>query len=293
MNKLFKRLVLHPLEAVLMLAAYAAFRLLPASTASAVGGFLGRTFGPHFSRTRRARRNLALTMPELPPAEMERIIRAVWDNLGRIAGEFPHLERLAADPGRVEVVNPEVIDLLRGPARPSILFSGHFANWEVFAAVARARGIPIVQLTRMPNNPLIARVLSRLRRVSSEMLVPKGSSGTRQLFAVLQRGGRLGMLVDQKLNEGIALPFLGREAMTSTGLARLGLRFGCPVVPVQLERVDGCRFRLTLHPPLTLPHSGDVAADTRAIMTQVNGLLEKWIRARPEQWMWLHSRWPE
>jgi Kdo2-lipid IVA lauroyltransferase/acyltransferase len=29
-----------------------------------------------------------------------------------------------------------------------------------------------------------------------------------------------------------------------------------------------------------------------ATMNRVNALLEGWIRARPEQWLWVHSRWP-
>jgi KDO2-lipid IV(A) lauroyltransferase len=236
---------------------------------------------------------LALVMPDLPPREVERIIRGVWENLGRLVGEYPHLERLAAEDGRVEIVNPEVFEVLRGDGRRGILFSGHFANWELFAHVAERQGVGYAQVTRMPNNPLVGRVLAWLRRVSPDLLVPKGASGARQALAVLLRGGRLGMLVDQKMNEGIALPFLGREAMTSTGLARLGLRFECPLVPARLERLGGCRFRITMHPPLTLPRSGDAAADSRAIMVQANALLEQWIRARPEQWMWLHGRWPD
>ena len=101
------------------------------------------------------------------------------------------------------------------------------------------------------------------------------------------------MLVDQKMNDGIAVPFFGRAAMTAPALAQLGLRYRCPVVPVRLERLAGCRFRVTIHPPLSFPDTGDQAADVRTTMTAVNALLEGWIRAGPEQWLWLHRRWPD
>ena len=120
-----------------------------------------------------------------------------------------------------------------------------------------------------------------------------GAGGAKKLIEALSRGEHLGMLVDQKLNEGIAVPFFGRDAMTAPALAQLALRFGCPVVPARVERLDGAHFRLTVYPPLTLATSGDRQADIAAAMGQINALIEEWIRARPEQWLWLHRRWPD
>ena len=122
---------------------------------------------------------------------------------------------------------------------------------------------------------------------------PTWSFYYRQLIKALRRGEHLGMLVDQKLNEGIPVPFFGRDAMTAPALAQLARRFACPVAPVRVERLEGAHFRLTVYPPLTLAESGDREADTAAAMGQVNAIIEGWIRDRPEQWLWLHRRWPE
>ena len=293
MGEAFTRYVRHRLEAGLLLGAYAAFRALPLDIASAIGGWLGRTFGPRFPVSRRARRNLARAMPELPVEHIERIVRGMWDNLGRLLGEYPHLERIAREADRVEIVNPEVFEMLRREKRGAILFTGHFANWEMLAHVAKLQGGNYSQVTRMPNNPLVARALARLRRMAPEALVPKGAGGARRSLTVLRRGGWLGMAVDQRMSDGVALTFFGREAMTATGMVRLGLRCDSPVIPVQLERLGGCRFRLTMHPPLLLSRTGDVTADSATVMAEVNAMLEKWIRARPEQWLWLHRRWAD
>jgi KDO2-lipid IV(A) lauroyltransferase len=293
MAEALKRWVRYPIEAALLLGAYAAFRALPLDTASAIGGWLGRSLGPLFPVSRRARRNLARSMPELAAAEIERIVRGMWDNLGRLLGEYPHLERIATEAGRVDIVHSEVFEMLRREKRGAILFTGHFANWEMLAQVAKVQGGTYSQVTRMPNNPIVARALARLRNMRPEALVPKGSGGARQSLQVLKSGGWLGMAVDQRMSDGIALTFFGREAMTSTGMIRLGLRFESPVVPVQLERLGGCRFRLTMHPPLRLSRTGDVGADSATVMAEVNAMLEGWIRARPEQWLWLHRRWAD
>jgi len=39
--------------------------------------------------------------------------------------------------------------------------------------------------------------------------------------------------------------------------------------------------------------SVDFHADAAALMTRVNATLEEWIRDRPEQWLWVHRRWPD
>ena len=102
------------------------------------------------------------------------------------------------------------------------------------------------------------------------------------------------MLVDQKMNDGIAVPFFGRDAMTAPALARLARRFDCIVVPARVERLEGAHFRLDLRAAAAgAARAATPHADALALMTAVNATIERWIRARPEQWFWLHRRWPE
>jgi KDO2-lipid IV(A) lauroyltransferase len=69
--------------------------------------------------------------------------------------------------------------------------------------------------------------------------------------------------------------------------------FDCDVWPARVERLDGARFRLTVFPPLPVTRSGEPHADAAALMARVNLTLEAWIRDRPEQWLWVHRRWPD
>ena len=101
------------------------------------------------------------------------------------------------------------------------------------------------------------------------------------------------MLVDQKMNDGIPVPFFGRDAMTAPALARLALRYKCRVIPARAERLGGARFRLTFYDPMPLPDTGNLQADTLTLMTAVNAQIEAWIRERPDHWFWLHRRWPD
>lgn len=271
------------------------FGALPLDWASALGGFLARQIGPRLGITKRAEKNLVAAMPALAAAERRRIIRDMWDNLGRVVAEYPHLGSFHIFPGdgRVAVEGVDEILASRGSDRRYIFFSAHYGNWEIAALAAAQAGFEVAQIYRAANNPLVDQLIRRARRGIGAELIPKGSVAARRAIAAIQEGRHLCLLVDQKMNDGIAVPFFGRDAMTAPALARLALRFRCTVVPVRIERLRGARFRLVAEPPLPLPHTGNAAADTLAMMTAVNATIERWVRERPGLWFWLHRRWPD
>jgi Kdo2-lipid IVA lauroyltransferase/acyltransferase len=273
---------------------FGAFGLLPLGQASALGGALARRIGPLLGISERARRNLRRALPGLPEIEIERIVAGMWDNLGRVAAEYPHLReiRVFEPGGRVETHGFEHMDAAVAAGRRMIIFSGHVANWEIGMLAAVQCGISVAQIYRAANNPLVDRMITRFRGDAGE-LVPKGAVAARRAIAVLRRGAHLTMLADQKMNDGIPVPFFGRPAMTAPALASLALRFDCDVLPARVERLGGAQFRLTVFPRLPLPRSGDHHADVATLMTRVNAILEDWVRDRPEQWFWLHRRWPD
>ncbi len=289
------RRVVHGLEGVGAIAMFAFFRLLPLEWASGLGGFLARSIGPRLAISRRARRNLRRALPEIGEDEAGRIIRGMWDNLGRVIAEYPHLDKyqVYAEGGRIEMHGAEHIRAQGAPGKCTIFFSGHFGNWEVATLAVTQAGLGVVEMYRAANNPIVDRLINRSRSVVGSELAAKGAIGARRMIAAMQDGRHVAMLVDQKQNDGIAVPFFGRDAMTGPALARFVLRYGCEVVPVRVDRLPRARFRITAEPPLDLPRSGDAEADVLAIMTKVNQVLERWIRERPDHWFWLHRRWPD
>lgn len=282
------------LEALGLLLAVGILRLFSPEGASNLGGFLGRTIGPRLGITRRARQNLRLAFPEKTSPEIETIVRGMWDNLGRVAAEYPHLGRItAADSERIELVNVDAVKALRNGPTAGILVSAHLANWEVLPVVAARNGVDLTGVVREPNNPYVRPLLDRLRGIAGGARADKGARGARRAVEVLRDNRVLGLLIDQKMNTGIPLPFFGVEAMTLITPAQLALRFRCPLVPIRIERLGPARFRIEVQPPLVLPETADRDAAVVQIMTELNRILEDWIRERPEQWLWLHRRWPD
>ena len=281
------------LEAWGAAALFSAFKSLPLDCASALGGALARRIGPLLGVSKHARRNISRAFPELSETEIGHVITGMWDNLGRVAAEYPHLQKIAVfEPGgRVETHGFEHVDRAVATGRRMIVFSGHIANWEIGMLAGVQHGISVAQVYRAANNPLMDRMIARFRGDRGE-LIPKGAVAARRAIAALRRGAHLGLLADQKMNDGIPVPFFGRPAMTAPALA-VSLRFDCEVLPLRVERLDGARFRVTVFPPLPLTRSGEPHADAAALMARVNATLEAWIRDRPEQWLWVHRRWPD
>jgi KDO2-lipid IV(A) lauroyltransferase len=254
---------------------------------------LGRLIGPFLGISKHAHDNIERALPGLSESEIADIIRGMWDNLGRVAAEYPHLRRIRVfEPGgRVETHGFEHIDRAVAAGRRMIIFSVHLANWEIGMLAAVQYGISVAQIYRAANNRLVDRTITPFRGDAGE-LIPKGTVAARRAIATLRRGAHLAMLADQKMNDGIPVPFFGRPAMSAPALAALALRYDCNVLPAG-RAAGGAHFRLTVFPPLPLPRSGDVHADTAALMAHVNATLETWVRNRPERWFWVHRRWPD
>lgn len=270
------------------------FAALPVDTASNIGAALMTRIGPMLKQHRLARRNLEKAFPEKTPEQIGAILHDMWDNLGRSAAEMPSMHRIL-DPasGRVTVTGQEHLDMLRDDGLPGIMVSGHLANWEISPLAVARQGVPLHLFFRAPNNPLIAPLYDKIRALAKGELLPKGRDGARRALKLLKDGGHLGMLVDQKMNDGIPVPFFGRPAMTAPAAAALALRFKCPIVPTQVVRTGPGRFAVTVHAPLKPDDLLGSHDSQLEIMTRINTLLEDWIRQNPAQWLWVHRRWPD
>ncbi len=295
MTERLKHPVRYRLEAIVFKAVLWILRRLPLDAASAVVGVIFRTIGPLLRVSDRARGNLKRAFPEKLPHEINHTVKAMWEHLGRVVAEYAHLEELRCfrDGGRVEVINPDILTAARDTGLGSIVVTGHFGNWEAQGFCAADQGVKASTVYRTANNPLVDRELQRLRSVIVDAQFPKGAGGARKILKYLKSGGMVAMLMDQKMNDGVPVPFFGEDAMTPPAAAELAYKYGYPLIPLRSERLTGSRFRITVHPPINVLRSGDREADVRAALVEINALLEDWIRERPEQWLWLHNRWPE
>jgi KDO2-lipid IV(A) lauroyltransferase len=268
-------------------------RLLGVDGASAFGGWLGRTVGPLSGAHKVATRNLKLAFPDKDEAWRAAMLKAQWDGLGRTFAEFPLMDKILPSTGRVEVVNQERLFQIAAEKVPVVFVSGHLSNWEVMPAAIVDSGVVCEMTYRAANNPYVdERIKASRFRYGVRLFAPKGGDGARELLEGMKQGKSVALMNDQKFNSGVEGLFFGHPVRTAPGPSRLAIRFGTVLQPMSVQRTKGARFRAVVHDPIHLPNTGDRTADIEAGVKLVNAFMEERIRERPEEWFWVHRRWP-
>ncbi len=286
--------VRYRLEAAAALPLFGFFKLLGLERASAFGGWLLRTVGPHVGITRRARKNIERAMPELATSDVDQIIRDMWDNIGRTIGEFAHLDAFKEPEHQSRIALKGLGHMQELRDRGAMLVSGHFANWELLALAMRLHGFDGGAIYRHANNPTIDKWIVRLRsRAIYPVQIPKGPKGARDVIRIIRKKGFICMLADQKMNDGIEATLFGLKAMTPATPGAMAARYGIPIVPVTIRRTTGVHFVEEIHEPIFADQTADPHAETARITQKLNDFLEAEIRANPAQWLWMHNRWPK
>ena len=137
----------------------------------------------------------------------------------------------------------------RRPGTPVVFVAAHLANWEVAGAAITQLGLRSHTLFAPLANPWLDRLMLRYRRSLGCVPVSR-AAGLRGFVTALKAGEATAMIIDRKIEDGRPVPFFGADKSSSTLPARLALRFDAPLVPVQVERLPGARFRVTFHAPL-------------------------------------------
>jgi KDO2-lipid IV(A) lauroyltransferase len=272
-------------------------RLQPPRFASWNGGFWARLIGPYTSIHRVTLSNLRRAYPEKTEAEREAIARGMWDNLGRMAGEFVHLDRIwqynmwEPAKSRIETTGVSNFVAMRVDGKPALVFTAHLANWELPAIAAAAQGLDSAVLFRAPDNSFFADLLFDARSRVMGNLVAASHVAVFELAAVLDQGKHLGILVDQARRGGPTVQFFGQPCSANPTIARLARLYECPVHGVRVIRLPEGRFRIQCTPALNLPRDASGRIDVDGAMQMITSVVEGWVREYPEQWTWFYKRW--
>jgi KDO2-lipid IV(A) lauroyltransferase len=258
-----------------------------------------RRVGPLRREHAIGRDNLAAAFPEKSPEEIERILAGVWDNLGRVAAEIAHLDRLwdydltRRTRGRMldSDESLERVWRLRDDKKPGLIFSAHLANWELAAVGATAFGLDTTVLYRRPNFGAVADALIKLRAGSMGTLVPSGMDAPVKLMRALEAGSHVALLVDQYNVQGVDVTFFGRKTKANPLIARLARNYECPIHGARVIRYPGYHYRLELTDEIVPARDAEGKIDVAGTMQKITDVVEEWVREFPEQWLWVHRRW--
>ncbi len=263
-------------------------------------GALMRTIGPLLPENRIGRENLRAAFPAKSDAEINKILAGVWDNLGRIAVEFAHLEEFCVEgTGRqtpdVITYAPEAVEhyqRMLEKGKPMLGFAAHLANWELPAVVAKALVPQSAVLYRRPNIRPISDVIVKMRAPLMGELVATGIEAPVRLARLLDSGAHVGMLVDQHFSKGVDVIFFGRRCRANPLIAMIARQTECPIHGLRVvRRPDGNSFWVEITDPIDPSRDADGRVDVKGTMQTITSVIEGWVREHPEQWLWLHRRW--
>jgi len=240
-------------------------------------------------------RNLAMTMPDLSASECESILRACFDNLGRLLVEFSHFPDLNKSNIPQYVVYEGFENFSEGVRRgKGVLFlTGHFGAWELSSFAHSLYGHPMKFVVREIDNPKVDRLISGYRCLGGNVPVRR-QNASRDILKALRNNETVGILMDQNTvrEEGVFANFFGIPAATTPAVATFALRTGAAVIPGFLIWDEALqKHRLHFDPPLDLIQTGDRTEDILQNTSMFNKVLENYVRKNPDQWLWIHRRW--
>ncbi|HEX4407285.1 MAG TPA: lipid A biosynthesis lauroyl acyltransferase [Xanthobacteraceae bacterium] len=267
--------------------------------ANFAGSFM-RKVGPMFREHRIGRAQLRAAFPEKSDAEIEKILGGVWDNLGRIAIEFAHLDEFCVDgsgtrTADVITYSPETqerYDQILQSGQATIGFAAHLANWELPGVGAKLIGAKSAVLFRRPNIGAVNDIIIKLREPLMGQLIPTGLDAPIKLARFLQSGTHVGMLADQHYSKGVEVTFFGQPCLANPLIAMLARQTELPIHGMRVVRQpDGHSFRGEVSDAVAPVRDADGRIEIKGTMQRVTNVIEGWIREYPEQWLWLHRRW--
>ena len=253
---------------------------------SLAAALMTRIVAPLAGWPARIRENLALVRPDLPEAEVARLVRDVPRSIGRTLAELysgpEFVARVAREP--LQGAGVAALEEAHRTGRPVLLVTGHLGNYDAIRGGLIARGYRVGGLYRPMDNPYFNHhYVAAISRIGTP-LFPRGRKGLADMVRFLKGGGMVGVVLDQSMGDGAILRFFGHEALTALSPAEMALRYNALVVPTYgIRRPDG-GFDMVIEAPI--PH-GDPETMTQAL----NDSLESQVRAHMDQWLWTHRRW--
>ena len=284
------KIIKYFVEFLFIIILFVIFKFLGFKLASNLGSFIGGLLGPFFRSKKKIISNIKKALPEIGEKNIEIISKKMWKNYGRILSEYVFIKnfRNSKNEKIISVEGQEILDKIKNTKEPVVFISGHFNNFELMAMQIEKSGINLAAIYRPLNNIFLNKIMERIRKkYICRKQIKKGSSGTRDLLKSFKNNYSLALMIDQRVSEGIRCEFFGQPALTTTIPAQLFKKFGCKIVPVYVERVNGIFFKIKVSEPINFSKESSI----EEITLDLNKWLERMILINPGQWIWSHNRW--
>ena len=287
------KIIRYFLEFVIVIIFFLIFKIIGLKLSSDLGEIIGKYFGPLFRKKTIAKKNILIAFPDLNEKSINWMIDRMWKNIGRIFGEYIHINKFSViDQKKIVFANKNNIEILKKNNKPIVFFSGHFANFELMAKCLQELGFNIGAIYRPLNNIFLNPIMEFIRKkYICPIQIEKGSNGTKKLIKHISTNNPLALMIDQRLSSSIRVPFFNQPATTTTTPAQLAIKYDALLVPVFLKRLEKTNFEFFIEEPLMINRTNDYDKDIFNITQSMNKKIEEFIKRDPAHWLWSHDRW--
>jgi KDO2-lipid IV(A) lauroyltransferase len=256
---------------------------------------IGKYFGPLFRKKTIVKKNILIAFPNIDETSINQIIDGMWKNIGRIFGEYIHINQfslLDEEKNKIVFINKNNLQILMNNNKPLIFFSGHFANFELMAKCLRELQFNIGAIYRPLNNIFLNPIMEFIRKkYICPIQIEKGPTGTKKLIKHISTKNPLALMIDQRLSSSIRVPFFNQPATTTTTPAQLSIKYDALLVPVFLKRLKNTNYEFFIEEPLVVKKTNNYEKDIFNITEIMNKKIEEFIKVDPTSWLWSHDRW--
>jgi KDO2-lipid IV(A) lauroyltransferase len=288
------KIIRYFLEFVIVIIFFLIFKIIGLKLSSDFGEIIGKYFGPLFRKKIIAKKNILIAFPDLNENLINEMIERMWKNIGRIFGEYIHINKFSVIDQKKKIVftNKNNFEILKKNNKPIVFFSGHFANFELMAKCLQELGFNIGAIYRPLNNIFLNPIMEFIRKkYICPIQIEKGSNGTKKLIKHISTNNPLALMIDQRLSSSIRVPFFNQPATTTTTPAQLAIKYDALLVPVFLKRLEKTNFEFFIEEPLIINRTNDYDKDIFNITQSMNKKIEEFIKRDPAHWLWSHDRW--
>ena len=279
------------IEFIIIIFLFISINLLGLKFSRSIFSFIFKKIGPLFRSNKISYHNLSLALPDIDGSRKNKIINKMWENYGKIFSEYMFIKKFRESSKfskKIIVENHEELEKIKSQKKPVIFISGHFNNFELMAMYLEKSNISLAAVYRPLNNKFLNPIMERIRnKYICKKQIKKGISGTKELLKEFKKGTSIALMIDQRVSEGIKSELFGKDALTTTIPAQFVKKFNCKIIPINIERKENDKFKITVFEPIKFDKPNDIETITKTL----NLWLEKIIVNNPSKWIWSHDRW--
>jgi KDO2-lipid IV(A) lauroyltransferase len=270
------------------------FSLLPYKVSCKLAVFIISKISRFFSANKVAKKNLQMVFSNFKQEKIAEITLGVWKNLALNIVEFIHFSNMDQKElaKNIKIIGKENISpyIDSQNKKPVLFYTAHYSNWELCNLMVSNLGFKFNAIYRAANNNLIDKKITLMRTKNKSITMhKKGPVGAKTFIKAFRDNQAGGLLIDQKLTEGIKVPFFNKEALTSKFIVSIAKKYQIDIIPAHTIRDDAGGLSVEFeaaHKYEDIKNLSDKQA-----LALLNKNIENWIKKEPKQWFWVHNRW--